>query len=185
LKPRAHVLGALAQGRDLDDDAREAPPEVFTKGPFAHGLAQVGVGAHDDAHVGTLGVLLVLGAEAMKLPLAVEKSEEQPLHLERQEADLVEKERASVRGVNGPAAVAVDARGGPFARAEELDAKERPVGGLLREVEMDEAASAAFGVDVEALGQSALADARLTLKNAPQTVTCGLEDHPVDRAHPR
>ncbi len=107
--------------------------------------------------------------------------QEHPLHVERQERDLIKKERPPIRGVHEPDAVAGDRRARPGARAEELELEVLPVVGVFAEVGLDEGRVAALGVQVKAPRERALADARLALKYTVQALARGLADAAMNR----
>ena len=98
----AHVTGALTQRRDVDLDDREPVVQVAAE-PATRDLGEhIAVGGRDDAHVVALGL-----ARAERNHLAgLEHAQELRLQRDGQVADLVEEQRASMRGCERTHAIA-------------------------------------------------------------------------------
>jgi len=89
----------LAKRRHFDDQPVDAVEQVFPKGSGLDCIAQVGMGGTHDTHV---DLLLRLAAEAPH-PVRLEHAQQACLKCRRQLRDLVEKERAPVGLLEGPA----------------------------------------------------------------------------------
>ena len=95
--------------------------EVLPERAAFHFVAEVAVRRADDAHVDRL---LARRADLAHL-LLLDRAQQLHLHLQRQVGDLVEEERAAVRGLEEAVAVGERAGEGAFAVAEELGLHQR------------------------------------------------------------
>jgi hypothetical protein len=95
------VVEALAQRREVHRDHREAVVQVRAKAPGVDLAAQVAVRGRDHPHV---DLLALAPAHAPHLALA-QRAQELGLQLQRQLAELVEKERAPVGPLEGALAL--------------------------------------------------------------------------------
>jgi len=85
------VFAALTQWRQVNADA-EAEIQVAAKAPFFHGTAQVTVRRRDDAHVDRARLV---AAQARNLSI-FQNPQQIGLQIERQLAQLIQKQRAAV-----------------------------------------------------------------------------------------
>ena len=93
-----NVLASLPQRRKADRDDAEAVEEVLTEPPVGHEGPEVLVGGGDDPHI-DLGAL---GPPDPPHLVLLEDPEEPGLHTGADLADLVEKARPAVRGLEQP-----------------------------------------------------------------------------------
>ncbi len=110
------VVGAVAEGGELDDDDVEAVEEVLAEGAVGDGGMEVAVGGGDEADIDLEGLR---AADAHDFAV-FEDAEELDLDGGGGVADLVEEEGAALGALEGPA---VEGRGtgeGPFFVPEEL-----------------------------------------------------------------
>ena len=118
---RRQVVETFAQRGNLKREDGQAVVEVETEGAVNDPLFEVTVRGGDDANVDTRDLVV---ADALDLT-ALEKTEELGLDREREFADLVEKERASVRGFDA-AGAGLDGSGkGAAGMPEELGLEKR------------------------------------------------------------
>ena len=103
LGQQPHVLGPLAQRRDVQPHDVQAVEEVFAEPAGAHLVLEAPVGGGDDAHVHGAGA----GAADHRDGLLLHEAQQPRLHVERQLADLVEE--APCRRRPAPAARAIAA----------------------------------------------------------------------------
>ena len=90
--------------------------------PLALFAAQLPIGGRDDAHVGAAH----LGLAEPQILAALEEAQQRHLHVVRQLADLVEEQRAAMRGLDQADALGVRAGERALAVAEQL--RQREVG---------------------------------------------------------
>ena len=103
---QAHVLAAVAERRDVNREDVDAIEEVFAEAPGLHLGGEIAVRRRDDADVD----LHVLGVAEAPDRLLLQDAQELHLEVERQLADLVEKERPA-RGLLEEAAPVGDGVG--------------------------------------------------------------------------
>jgi hypothetical protein len=89
------VLAALVQRRDLDLDHAQAIVQILAEAAAGHGGLEVVVGRRDQTDV---DADRLVAADALEF-LFLDRAQELRLGLERHVADLVEEERAAVRGL--------------------------------------------------------------------------------------
>jgi hypothetical protein len=91
-----NVFGALAQWRNFEGECGEAVVQIFAELPFPHEREEMGVRGGDDAgiHAHNFGA-----AETLQFFL-LEKTEQLGLKAQWHLADLIEKQRASLRSLN-------------------------------------------------------------------------------------
>ena len=167
----------VAQRRDLDLD--DAQPEVQIAAELA-GVGhrgEVAVRRRDEAHVG--GQRLA-PADALELAL-LDEPQQLALQRQRQLADLVEEQRAAVRGLDLADHPAVGAGVRAALVAEQLALDER--GRQRRAVDVDERRLAARAVDVDRAREQALAGAGLAVEQHGRVGLRRAHDHLVDRRH--
>ena len=95
------VVAPLDQRGQREGPQVDARQEVVPETPFAHGPAQVPVGARDQLEI---ALDLAVGAERQE-GLLLEGAEEHGLLVEAELADLVEEEHPAVGRAGGPAAL--------------------------------------------------------------------------------
>lgn len=117
---QGQVGAALAQGRDLGDERREAVPEIAAKGAGLDHRGQVAVGRGDEAHVDGLA----RGRTDTGDELCVDGREHLGLGGERELANLVEEERAAVRSLKVAVLALLGAGKGASFVSEELAVRE-------------------------------------------------------------
>ena len=115
------VLAPLAKRRQEDVHHVQAVEEVFAEAPGLDLLAQVPIGAREDAHVGEHG----LGGAHCPDALLLEHAQELHLHVERQVSDLVEVDGAALGGDEKSGASLQRARESPAHVPEELALEQR------------------------------------------------------------
>ena len=110
------IFDTLPERRDLQSHPLQAVEQIEAELAGGDELVEIAVRRSDDAHI---DIDRAVAAHALDLPL-LERSQNLGLHRERHIADLVEKERAAVRGLE-PAAPGPDGPGksAPF-MAEQL-----------------------------------------------------------------
>jgi hypothetical protein len=110
------VLASLAQRRQVDLDDLQPVVEVLAETPFAHLALEVAVGRGDDAHVDgeRLGAAHPLEGALLQDPQHLR------LRLRGHVADLVEEDRAAVRGLEAPDPARLGAGERPLLVAEQL-----------------------------------------------------------------
>ena len=96
------VLAPLAQRRHVDADHVQPVQQVLAELALAHALVEILVSRRDHAHV---DAHRDLSADAIELALR-EHAQQPRLQLRRHVADLVEEQRAAVRLLEAPAALA-------------------------------------------------------------------------------
>ncbi|MCY1227524.1 hypothetical protein D9M72_397940 [compost metagenome] len=96
------VLGPLCEAGQVVGPEVDAREQVFAKAPLRHVAAQVAVGAGDELEVALHFLVGAHGEEALFL----DGLEQHRLFVQAELADLVEKQRALVRGAQQPRAVA-------------------------------------------------------------------------------
>ena len=92
LDEQRDVLAALAQRRHRDRDDVQPVEQILLELAFADQLPQVAVGRGDDAHV---DLDRALGSQRLELAL-LQHAQQLGLHGRRDDADLVEEDRAAV-----------------------------------------------------------------------------------------
>jgi len=149
------VLGALAQGRQVDGEDAQPVPEVAAELAARHHLRQIAVGRGDDPHVDGHAAL-----RADALERAVLQDAQQPhLRCGRELADLIEEQRPRV-GALEPALPRRDRAGeAPLLVAEELGVHELGRDGPA--VHADDRARGPRRALVDGASDHLLADARL------------------------
>src|SRR5581483_11077732 len=115
-----HVLGALAEGRDLDREDVESVEEVGAEAALLDHALERAVRRGDDAHVDGD---FALATDALELAL-LEDAEELDLRGARQLADLVEQERAAVGALEAAEVARRRARESSLLVPEELALEE-------------------------------------------------------------
>jgi hypothetical protein len=116
LRKNGDVLGMLTQRRQSDDDLRKAIKQVFPESTAFHHGREVSVSCRYDPHV-DLGRLTRTDARHL---LALEHAQELRLKLERQLANLVEKDRAAMCSLERAGATPVGSCKGTAFVAEQL-----------------------------------------------------------------
>ena len=168
---------AVAQRRQLHLDDREAVVEIRAELVRADLLAQAAVGRGDDAHVDRH---VVVGADAADLA-ALEHAQQLGLQVEAQLADLVEEDRAAVRGLEHALARGDRAGEGAALVAEELALEQ--LGRHRAAVDDQERLVAPAAAAVDRLGGDLLAGAGLALEQDGRVAGAGLAEHVEDRLH--
>src|SRR5262249_39193922 len=110
------VLASPSQGRKLDRKHLEPEIEVLAEAALAHGPVEIGVCGGDQAHVRAYG----LGAAEPTVLLRLQELQELRLQVVGDLTDLVEEERAALRGRDHSGSVAASLRVGARDVAEEL-----------------------------------------------------------------
>ena len=149
------VLGPLPQRRDVDGKDVQAVEEILPELSLLHRLQEVPVRGRDEAHVHRDGLESAHPLEA----LVLDRLEELCLHLPRDLADLVQKERSLVRQLESPRLRRDGAGEGPFLVAEEFAFDE-----ILRDggaVDLDEGLLFPGALPVDGAGDQLLARPRL------------------------
>src|ERR1019366_2004154 len=118
---RRNVLLPVAQRRESQRDDVQPVEEILTESPVGDGLQEVPVRGRDDAHVHGDGLRSSHARDAALF----EDAQEVELQLRADVADLVEEERAAVRGHEPAFAALNGAREGPLLVAEQLGFEER------------------------------------------------------------
>ena len=133
LHQQRQVALALAQRRDVDVEDVEAVVEVLAEQARRdHALLQVAVGRGDDAHV---DAHRLVGAQRLDHPL-LQHAQQLGLRGHRHLGDLVEQQRAAVRGAEAAVALLDRAREGAALVTEQLRLQQRL--GERRAVDRDE-----------------------------------------------
>ena len=96
LPNRLDVRAPLPQRRHGNDDDAQAIEEILAELALRHALLQVDIGCRDDADVHA-GRPRFPDRQDLSL---FEEAEELRLHVDRQVADLVEEDRAALRGAD-------------------------------------------------------------------------------------
>src|SRR5581483_4942737 len=168
-----HVVHALAERRDVEQDHVQAIVEVLAQDAFLEGLLQVAVRCRDDADVDRDRRRR---AEALDLPL-LERAEELRLEARVHLADLVEKEGAAVGLLEAADPPAVGARERALLVTEELRLEERLRHGGA--VHLDERPARPLALRVDRVGDDLLAGAALALDEDRRLAAGrGLDDAP-------
>ena len=177
LRQHRDVLGALAERRHAHGHDVEPIEQIVAELPLAHGAREVAVGRGDQADVD----LVRLAAEAFDLPV-LQHAQELDLHVRRNLADLVEKERAAVGQREAP--LVTRDRAGERAAfvAEQLRLEDRL--GDRRAVHRDERLPGARAQLMHGARAELLAGAALTEQQHRRGGWRGLP-HDVHRAPPR
>src|SRR5262249_23004704 len=144
----------LAERRQRDLDDPEPVVEVLTELAVGDALAETGVGRGEHPHVDRHAAA---SADPLDLPL-LQDAQELRLQRERHVADLVEKERAALSGLEAPGA-RLDAGGHAALDAEELGLEEAL--GQRRAVDRDEGLLRPLAAGVDHAGDELLARAAL------------------------
>ena len=110
------ILGTLVQWRQIDFDHVEAVIEVFSELPFFGEPQQISVGCGDDADVDFDGLRPANSLE----PPFLQHAQQLRLHGQRNLADLVEKDRSTVRQLEPALTLTDGAREGPLLVAKQL-----------------------------------------------------------------
>jgi hypothetical protein len=152
-----HVRAAIAQGRDPQGDDRQPVVEVLAKAALAHRATEVLVGGRHDPDVHRLA------PRAAEPPdrAVLERREELGLERLREEADLVEEERAAVRELEASRLRVLRVGEGAPLDAEQLGLEQGL--GDRRAVDVDEGLARAGARPVQDTDQQALAGAGLPL----------------------
>jgi hypothetical protein len=116
VEQQADVLAPLAQRRESDLEARQAMQQRRLELALADLVLEVGIGGRDQSH---LDRGWLVGADRQDLA-GLEDAQQRDLNLGRRFADLVEKQRAAVRGAEQAVAVARRSGVGAAGRAEQL-----------------------------------------------------------------
>jgi hypothetical protein len=154
LDEQRHVLAPLAERRQADVHDVQAIVKILAERALAHEISQILVGRRDHARIDGDG----LGAaDRPDLPL-LEHAEELDLEAHRHVADLIEQERAAVRGLEQALVAAVGARERALLVAEELRLEQ--VLGHGAAVDADEGLLAAVACAVNRAREELLAGAR-------------------------
>ena len=171
------VLHALAQRRQLDGEHRHAVEQVLAEAPRAHLLHEVAVGGAHEAEVARDAALAADAGDA----LVLQRAQELGLDLQRQLADLVQEERASVglldlsgTGDHGP-------RERALLVAEQLALHQ--VGRQGGAVQLHERAPAARAEVVDGARHEVLARAALAVDEHGQVALPHLLNQPQHGAH--
>ena len=153
------VVGALAQGRDADDDRVDAVEEVLAEGAGGDAGLEVLVGRGDQAevHRGRPAA-----ADALDF-VGLEDAQELGLDGRRQRPDLVQEHRSLVRQLEAAGPRSHGAGEGALLVAEELRLRERL--GEGRGVDRDEEMVAAGAPLVDRVGHELLARPALPLEH--------------------
>ena len=109
LHQHREIPAARAQRRDLEIERVDPVVEILAEQPVGDARAQVAVGRRDDAHV---DLHRVVAAERLDRPL-LQHAQQLGLRRQRQLRDLVQEQRAAVRGLEA----ALAAVGGAGERA--------------------------------------------------------------------
>jgi len=158
------LLAPFAERRDVDPDDAEAVIEILAELAFGDALFEIGVGRGDDANVDSLRLGL---ADRHDLVL-LEEAQEFRLDVQRQIADLVEKQRAAGRRADQPGLIRDRAGETAAPVAEQLTVGEIASGG--RAVVRQKRAGAAVRTDVNRARDQLLAGAALSRDQHRQVV---------------
>ena len=120
-----NLFAPFAQRRHVDANHGQAVEQILAKFSFRDALFEVGVGGGQHAHVHSLRVCF---ADRHDLVL-FEEAQQLGLHVERQVADLVEKERAGISRSHQPRLVGHRAGERAAAMAEQLTVGQVAAGG--------------------------------------------------------
>ena len=115
-RQRRQIVEAFAQCGNLKREDGEAVVEVETEGAVDDTLLEVAVGGGEDADVDPRDLVV---SDALNLA-ALEEAEELGLNRERELSNLVQEERAAVRGLNAAGAGLHGSREGAAGVSEEL-----------------------------------------------------------------
>ncbi len=161
-----HVAPALAQRRKAKGEDGESVVEILAEAALADGGLQIGVGGADDPRVGRLGM------RAAQAPDRALLDDGQQLGLERlrQEPDLVQEDRALVRGLEEPGLCASCVGEGAPLVAEQLRLEQRLRN--RRAVERHEGAGRARAGAVEHAGHQPLAAPGLAFQQDRRRPSC-------------
>ena len=179
LRQVADVLPPFAQGRQLDRHHLEPPEEVLAELAFLHPLGEIAVGRADHAQI---ELDRLLAAHPLDLVL-LQRPEDLPLQVERQVADLVEKQGAPVCQLELAELLPVRAGKRSPLVAEELALHQ--VRGDGGKIDRHEGARLAIAAGVDVPRQDFFSGAAVPGDQHGHRLGGDLLGHLDDRAHPR
>ena len=164
------VVGVLAQRWDRQLDDVDAVEQVLAEGPVGDQLREILVGGAEDAHVDTLFAFAADRAHRLLL----DRAQQLDLQQQRQLADLVEQQRATVCGLEQAILVARRAGEAALAVAEQLALHQFGRDGAA--VDGDERSFGAWPEVVDHARRQFLAGARLATDVDRCLAACELGD---------
>lgn len=159
-----HIVGALAERGNVEDDDRQSVVEVGAEATRGDQLPEVLRRRGDELHVDAVRRNSAQTADALLL----DRLQELPLEDDRQGVDLVKEERPSGGGLEEPGLGPPGVGEGAGLEAEELGLEHRLRDG--RAVNVDEGCSRPAAARVDDAGDEPLSGARLPLEKDRRNV---------------